>query len=234
MLNDSYCLNNRRAKIAITMLLMVLFVFARTFSTDAADVAEGPALMQKVRDDIAWVGKLKSLHLMARIEERRTPEGIDNSLQRIQREIPDLEQPDPLIFTQLLPETNMRLELDFDARRLRMMCFYRDATNLDLERTLQMWDGKRLVERQQSFQRKQDVVRFQRDITRASDVIWDWFGYLEHQPLLCWWVDDPMNRERLQSRYAAASDFSVVDREEFHGVDCFVLLDTRSDWRDRY
>ena len=200
----------------------------------ADEAVDGPTLMQRVRDDIAWGGKLESLHLMARIEERRTPEGIEHSLKQIKEQNPDLDQPDPLKFTELLPETNLRLELDFDARRFRWMWLFRDSNNRELSRETQFWDGRRVVSHSQNLRQQTDSVTFSPDIGPASYSIWGWTSYLNHQPLECWWNEPPALREQLHSRFASAADFTLVDRENYHGVDCHVLVETRNDFRDRY
>ena len=199
----------------------------------ADDTVDGPALMQRVRDDIAWVGKLESFHLMARIEERRTPEGIAHSLKQIKGDRPEFD-PDPQDFTQLLPETNLRLELDFDARRLRHLSLHRDATNRELSRELRMWDGRRSTRHSQTFPKGEDRVHYARARSWAADHFWGWFSYLNRQPQICWWNDDAKQRAELREYYGTPSDFALVDRENYHGVDCHVLLQTSGNWSDRY
>ncbi len=221
--------------IVLTAIVVVInSVAAPRLSLYAEETVDGPALMQRVRDDIAWVGKLKSFHLMARIEERRTPERIEHALKEIKEQNPDLEEPDPLKFTQLLPETNMRLELDFDTRRMRSMCLHRDGSNRDLDRDVWMWNGRKGINHRQSFRNETDLARYSAEISTTSRWFWSWLGYLNHQPLVCWWNDNPKQREERREGYGEPSDFALMDRETFHGVDCHVLLETRGNWSDRY
>jgi hypothetical protein len=219
---------------AITSVLVALVVFTPNLCAMPADIADGPSLMQKVRDDIAWVGKLKSFHLLARVEERRTPEGIEQLFRKLKRQFPELDKPDPLKFTELLPNINVRLELDFDERRLCHCWLSRDDTNRELSRDLRMWDGRREVYRDQNFPEKRDRVQFRSERKLSPQGCWGWFSYLNHQPLVCWWNDTAEQREQLRSDYGDASDFVLVDRADYHGVDCHVLLDARHGFRDRY
>lgn len=221
-------------RFAITSVLVTLMLIARDHRATAADTADGPALMQKVRDDIAWVGKLKSFHLMARIEERRTPEGIENDLRKIKNQFPGLDKFDPLKFTELLSAINVRLELDFDERRLRHCWLSRDDdSNRALSRDLRMWDGRREIYHDQHFPEKRDRVLIRSERKLASQGFWGWCIYLNQQPLVCWWNDNPEQREQLRG-FGEPSDFVLVDRADFHGVDCHVLLDARHGYRDRY
>ena len=221
-------------KSAITSVLVTCIVIALNTRATAADVADGPALMQKVRDDIAWVGELKSFHLMARIEERRTPEGIEKDLRALKRQFPGSDQFDPLEFTQLLPEINSRLELDFDTRRLRNSSLSRDDMSRELSRNLWMWDGRRTVYHDQCFHPVRDRVLFRSKIDLARDRYWGWFMYLNQHPLVCWWHDTQEQREQLQRGYGEASNFVLVDRANFHEVDCHVLLEARHSYVNRY
>ncbi|MFM9964501.1 MAG: hypothetical protein ACKV2Q_25140 [Planctomycetaceae bacterium] len=198
----------------------------------ADETVDGPALMQRVRDDIAWVGKLESFHLMARIEERRTPEGLEHALKTIKGDCPNFE-PDPQKHTELLPETNMRLELDFDARRMRYLWLHRNASNRELWREVRMWDGRRCAYHVQDFRDATDRVFIKADTALVTDSFWGWFGYLNQQPLTGWWNDDAKQREQRMDVFGTVSDYVLVDRENYHGVDCHVVLETRQ-WRDRY
>ena len=158
---------------ALTAIVVVIISLATPrLSLHADEAVDGPALMQRVRDDIAWVGKLKSFHLMARIEERRTPEGIEHELREIKRQFPENEQPDPLVFTELLPEINVRLEQDFDARRIRRCWLSRDGLSRELSRELRMWDGRRTVYHDQCFHPVRDCVLFRADMSLVKDGYW--------------------------------------------------------------
>lgn len=222
-------------RFAITSVLLAVTVIGSNPCAIAAESVDGPTLMQKVRDDIAWVGKLKSFHLLARIEDKRTPEGIENNLRKIKNQFPGVDKPDPLKFTELLPAINVRLELDFDERRLRHCWLSRDDNlGRELSRDLRMWDGRRLVYHDQNFPEKRDRVVIRPEHTLASQGYWGWYMYLNRQPLVCWWNDNPEQRDQLRLAFGDASDFVLVDRADYHGVDCHVLLDARHGYRDRY
>ena len=216
------------------VIALIIFVVTSRLPLHADEAVDGPALMQRVRDDIAWVGKLESFHLMARIEERRTPEGIANELRDIKRQFPEIEQPDPLSFTELLPEINIRLEMDFDARRIRWCWLAQDGLSRELSRDLRMWDGGRAVYHDQCFHPVRDSVLFRKDTSLVTDGYWGWFAYPNRQPLVCWWNDNPEQREQLQRDYGEPSIFVLVDRVDFHGVDCHVLLEARHSYVNRY
>ena len=181
-------------KSSLTSVLVTCIVIALNPCATVADVADGPALMQKVRDDIAWVGKLKSFHLMARIEVKRTSEGIENDLGKIKRQFPESDQFDPLVFTELLPEINVRLELDFDTRRFRNCWLSRDDMSRELSRDLRMWDGQRTVYHDQNYQVGRDRILFRRDRSLAIDGYWGWLSYLREQPTICWWNDKDISQ----------------------------------------
>lgn len=221
-------------KSAMTSVLVTCVVLALPPRARAEDVVDGPALMQKVRDDIAWVGKLKSFHLVARIEDKRTPEGIENELNKIKRQFPELDQPDPLEFTELLPAINVRLELAFDVRRIRKLSFVRDDLSREVYRDLKIWDGERAIHHDQDFHPVRNVVSYRSKMNVVTDHYWGWFSYLNRQPLVCWWNDKPEHREQLRDSYGEASHFVLVDRANYHEVDCHVVLDARNGYRDRY
>ncbi len=215
------------------VIAVIIVVAMPRLPLRADDAVNGPALMQRVRDDIAWVGKLESFHLMARIEERRTPEGIEHSLKQIKKQF-EVDQPDPQKFTELLPETNLRLELDFDARRMRYLLLHRDASNRELWRETRLWDGRRSLYHVEDFREATDRAVFRADTSHVTGSFWGWLGYLNHQPLVCWWNDNAKQHQERREAYGDATDFVLVDRENYHGVDCHVLLDARGNWSDRY
>ena len=216
------------------VIVVGISVAASIWPLCADEAVDGPALMQRVRDDIAWVGKLESFQLAARVEERQTPEGLEQALKKIKEQNPGLEQPDPLKFTELQSEWNVRTELAFDARRLRLMTLWRDGTNRELDRRVQMWDARRSTDHFQNFRSGEDRIHFGSKISSVAGDFGIWFGYLRSQPLDCWWNNDGKQRQELREFYGIPSDFVLVGRESYHGVDCHVVLDARAHYSDRY
>src|SRR5579862_7334405 len=88
-----------------------------------------------------WLSHVKSFHLRAELRDERSPDGIAKGLRQLKGEFPDLKDPDPLVFNELLPTIHGSAAYAFDQTRLRSFSDSRADKNRELSRELRFWDG---------------------------------------------------------------------------------------------
>ena len=243
----------RAARFAILSLgILILSVFAR--ATAASDeesnpnraTTDAPALTKAAKDlgsppskyplgDISqWLPLVKSFLVQAEIQDERNPEQIAKDLHQLKSQYPDLESPDPLVFTQLLPTVHISVEYDIDQPRLRSLCVCRTAQDRDLNRDLSFWDGKRTLMHYQNFHTHQNDFRLAPKAGRVWSDVFSYLNYLSRQPPIFWWNNSPEARRDFEQHHGTPADFILVDRETYHGVDCHVLMSSVGNQSDRY
>ena len=215
-------------------LIIPWLVFAVFVQTTAAREDEGKSASYPMGDVSHWLPLVKSFHLRAEIRDERTPEGIAKELRQLKSQFADLKDPDPLDFTQLQPVSHELVEIDFDQTRLRSLSISRTAQDCDLSRNLRIWDGKRALLHDQYFRSKQDAFRLADKPDLIVEGVFGWVAYLNAQAPMLWWNKTPEAEKAFQQQRGKPTDFIVVDRETYHGVDCHVLLSSVGNQSNRY
>jgi RNA polymerase sigma factor (sigma-70 family) len=192
-------------------------------STATAPAKDLP-LEYPLGDVSRWLPRLKSFHLRAECRYEHGPDDIARNLREIKSQYPDLKDPDPLFFTQLLPVLDVVAECDFDQSRLRSFNLLRTAEKLELSSDLRIWDGKRALMHNQYFRSNQNDFRLAPKPEQVAESLYRDVTYLGRQPPVFWWNNTPEAKKEFEQSSGTPADYVLVGRELYHGVECDVLL----------
>ncbi|MCA9092805.1 MAG: TlpA family protein disulfide reductase [Planctomycetaceae bacterium] len=184
----------------------------------------GAELITKIRADVQWLSEVDSLHIDATAISINSKEKISNSLQQLRRMHPDRKEFPLQEFTELLPEIRFQFQIDYDSERIRISHTQSTPQGDQLFRQVDFWDGEIAVHHmtyprnanvQGGFALNPNYDHLQRQV----------FLYLNsiRQPIHFWWESSNFEQAN-NDYYGSPEDYILVDREQFHGVDCYVLL----------
>lgn len=213
-------MNFRRLQVVTFFVLAVLWAAppaggegqARSQPVDAA------ALVREVRQGERWIEQVDSFYVRFDGVWTKTPKGIAARRAELKEQFPRIE-PDPKRFSGLRPRTTEKVVLAFDAKRLRMEKDWHDVSYM-----LSVWDGQRATQYWKYFTHEQEHYAFDKTAARFFKN----FHYQTSWPRAdghsFWW--NPGDSEWIRHIHGLPEDFKLVGREEFQGIDCYVLEKT--------
>jgi hypothetical protein len=230
-------LGPRAGRVATRMYLLALTLLP--LPTDAtkatAETPPGDVANDYPRGHVSrWLPGVRSFQLRAECRDERGPEQVLRNLYKLKRRFPDLKDPDPLVFTELLPVTYSSIEGMFDPTRFRFYWSNRTTKNVDLSRRVHIWHGKSALSHQQYYRSKQNDFVLSPTSDYVKDFLFSYINYLHRQPPAFWWNKSLAAQERYEEHEGTPSDYIFVDRVNYHGVDCNVLLKLKGNRTDRY
>ncbi len=175
------------------------------------------SLIENVRAGEDWIHGVQSFVLRMEGGWTRTPQGIAARRAELRREFPHLEESDLAAFSDLQPRSAERLEIIFDANRLR---YSRHQFGSRYE--LAVWDGQRAIS--QCGRSPGEPEGFTLDVTprRRFEFMLSHLGWLRARMHSFWW--NPIDAAGLtESFWGPVEEFKLKERRQFHGVDCHVL-----------
>jgi thiol-disulfide isomerase/thioredoxin len=181
-----------------------------------------------------WLPRVKSFHLRVETRFESSPDRIAKNLRELKRQFPDLKDPDPFAFSELLPVTNVIAESTFDRSRLRLLWLERTPEGRDRSRRIGFWDGKRGLAHEEYFPSKQNSFRLSPKPDWVAQNLFTYVTYLSRQPPVFWRNDNPEAKKTFEKTSGTPSDYVLVDRQMYHGVDCHVFLSSVGNQSDRF
>lgn len=210
-------------------------LFAAEEKAGGSKTQDGAALMRAHQESILWMTRVKSLHLKAIAKEEKTLPGLLKNQRDVQRQFNPGKNPDPLDFKQLLPEFEFEYECDFDQNRFHQTTNFLAPQKTLTDRHVRFWDGKRGVVYSRDLYRKEEFHEFSASPKEAgSSMLSIGLEYTKPVWNKFWWHDTPENQKNYELQFGKPEDFVYVGRDEYHGVDCHVLLSSRGNQTDRY
>jgi len=189
-----------------------------------ADAPTGAELMAKVREDLQWLAEVESLQIEAVAVDRKSPEELEKTLQQLRRMYPAQKEFTSREFTELLPEVKIPIHVAYDRNRIRLAYEHLNPEGNQLYRFVDFRDGDRTVGHMissgftpyENYEVKNSSEPFTPDI----------FSYFHwtQQPISFDWEVSPRAGEPQYAEFGEPENYILVDREDFHGVDCYVLL----------
>jgi hypothetical protein len=180
-----------------------------------------------------WLPQVKTFRLRGEVRDETSPEKIAASLLRIKGQFPDLKDPDPNEFRELLPVEYTFVDYAFDRKRLRSLDESRNEKGRVLCHFFRTWDGKRTATHDEHPPSHQNYFVFDSKPDYGVQDIFTYSTYLSRQPPVFWWKDTAEATKNFQQSEGMPADYIRVGRETYHGVDCYVYLLCASPGNDR-
>lgn len=223
---------------AIGMMVFVCTSFAHRSVADEkptdVKLPDGAALMRTEIGKRTWITKAKSLRIKGVTGIDKSLPGLLKAQRDVQRQFNPGENPDLMDFRELIPSREQEFEYEFDQRRIRETTITRTQPQIVLSRDIRLWDGKRATIYSNDPHHKMESFLFDSKPDDAGSFIFSSTTYLRIMTPAVWWRDRPEFWKQLNSLFGAPEDFVSVGTDEFHGVECHVLLSSRGNQSDRY
>ena len=181
-----------------------------------------------------WLPQVKTFHLQAEVRDESTPEDIAISRLEFAKQFPDIKNPDPLDFNELLPVKYTLVDSAYDPTRLCERWESRTENDVKLSRSAYLWDGKIWLSHSQYFRSKQNGFGLSPKADEVGQIFLLYVTYLHKQPPVFWWNHTPENKKNYEMYRGGPTDFVPVGRDLYHGVDCYVFLETKGNQSNRY
>lgn len=194
---------------------------------------DGAALMRAEFERRAWLTRVKSMHLKGTSRYEKTLPGLMKDQQEVQRRFNPGKNPDPLEFRELLPGSDREFECSFDETRVREDMVSR-AQQVVLSRDIRVWDGtKGICYSSDPFRKREDFQLDSKPNYPGTYSI-SHLNYLRVIPWRTWGQDREKVLKSFMESFGTPEDFIYVGDEEFHDVECHVLLSSRGNQSNRY
>lgn len=206
-----------------------------TASPEVCQAADSSTSKYPLGNVSRWLPAVNSFQLRAEMRFDQSPEEIAKNLRKVKEQFPELKDPDPLVFRELLPRQRITIERDFDGSRIRKFTRTMGPSDQELSREVCLWDGKRAVAHYQNFRTGQnDFQLAQKPFRFADSYVFDFVPYLNKQPPMFWWDRSPESQKAFEQYRGTPADFVLVGQENYHGVDCKVFLSSVGNQSDRF
>jgi hypothetical protein len=182
-----------------------------------------------------WLPRVKSFRLRAEFRYERGPEEMAKDRLELKNQFPDLKNPDPNVFRELLPVLHGSLDHAFDQTRVRYVSITRNDKKRDLDRFVYLWDGKRALIHEHYIITGQNSYRLSPTPERIASALGSQTAtYLARQPPGFCWNNTPQAKQAFEEQFGKPADYVLVGREAYHGVDCDVFLSSQGNQSNRY
>ncbi len=211
---------------SLVLVCILLAVFAVVFSVfrnirigKALAKVDVPQLVRNVRKSENWIRDVNSLLIRVKSKVTRTPKGIAARRAQLKERFPDLK-PDPNLQWDLKPSFTGNLEFAFrhgpkENRRLRRL---RDT--LGIRRDLDIFDGKDLVSYTKYIPQPNEfyIITNPKNISIELFLEMSWPSSQRYK-----FKSPPVETEQNLSETGSAQGFVCIGREDYRGLDCYVL-----------
>lgn len=225
-------------------LLVVMFVSSLVLGTitasageESRDDARGASVVLNDYPFAAtrnWLPQLKTVTIKSNSRYERTSLGLERARREIRTRFPDLKDPDPLKFTQLLPIVDVVVEDIFDHSRLRTSAVHQTPDKIKLSSNTRVWDGHGTFIHERSFQSSQNGYFLSPQPDHVISSALQYVNCIRSQPGAYWWNGDRKAIQVFEQQFGHPSDYILVGRETFHDVECDVYLQSIGNQSDRY
>ncbi len=178
---------------------------------------DAASLIENVRAGEDWIHGVQSFVLRMEGVWTQSAQGIAVRRAELRQRFPDHDELDLAAFTDLQPQSKERLEIIFDAYRLRYV-YHRFGSNHEFA----VWDGRRAIK--QFGRSPEEPEYYSVDVTprRLFDTMFSHLGWPRARGHSFWW--NPIDGGGwTESLWGPVAEFAVKGRRQVHGIDCWVL-----------
>jgi RNA polymerase sigma-70 factor (ECF subfamily) len=173
-------------------------------------------LVREARQSQAWIEHVKSFSVKVESKWTKTPESIQQRKVQLKRQFPTTPITETR-FPDLRPLVTDTVLTAFDQSRMIRHWELQGAHDV-----LEIWDGKKAMGREQYFSSKQDSYWFDRSYQHMATVFLSSdFSWPRAAQYHFWWTDP-----KQPAIDAAPENYEITGREDFNGIDCWVLNET--------
>jgi thiol-disulfide isomerase/thioredoxin len=220
----------------VALVTLTSNVFAVIIRESPNAAAQDTSTDYPLGDVSRWLPQVKSYRLRGEVCDETSPERIAANLQDVKARIPDLKNPDPNLFTGLLPVHYTLVDYAFDRKRTRSVHEDRTDKGRVLSRNVHIWGGDRSLTHDEYPPSHHNDFGFDSKPDYAMQLMFSYCTYISRQPPVFWRRNSPEAKKAFEQTSGTPANYIRVGRENYHGFDCYVFLlsDSAGNERNRY
>jgi len=205
--------------ILLAVFAVVFSVFRQIRTSKALAKIDAAQLVRNVRKSENWIHDVNSLLIRVKSKWTKTPEAIADRLEELKKDNPNIK-PDPNRHWGL--KTSFTDNLEFAVRQgskeNRRLRFLKDTPGR--RRFLEIFDGKELLSYSKDFTPPNEFYLISNP-RKSSIELFLPMSWPRAQYHVFW--SSPISTEQILNEMGRAKEFVCVGREDYRGVDCYVL-----------
>lgn len=173
-------------------------------------------LVREVRSSEQWIDLVETFYLRLSSQWMKSPEGVERVKAELRQLFPDTTI-DEQSFPELRPRAWDTVEIAFDATRAMKACHVKDRND-----AITVWDGRELLVGWKDLRtKKASYLRDKHYGDHLNNILTGDMGWPRAGKHDFWWYSRQARQENVVT---AGEDFVLMGKQQFRGVECYVLM----------